>query len=247
MTSNATRLPFTLLSVVLALVIVLLVMGAVYGAYIFAHKAASERGQGSIMVAATGIASAIPDESVVSIMVNATGTTAQQAVRNLSESLMQLNSTLYGYVGNNRSLISTTSYSVSKTYNAPTFTAAEGITATIPNASRTSMLLGNVSAIHGVFVLGVSAMLSDSQASSLRGEALMAAVQNATQQASAVAAPNNVTIKNITIESYYVYPYPFAEGAYGGSALISTQNVSPEYYMGMSKVVEHISATFSYG
>ncbi len=244
--TNASKLPLMLLSAVLALVIVLLAVGVVFSAYLFAHNVADHAPRGFVTVSATGGVYAVPSESAVSILANATGTTAHQAVENLSLELNSLNSTLYNYVGANMSRITTSSYSVFRTHNATTYTAQEGITATLPNASRTGALLGSLSSIPNIYVSGVSAQLSNSQAAAMRGSALSAALTNATQQAEALAAPYNITLVNVSVSNYYVYPYSLAEGVGSSGQLISGLNVSPTYYQGRSMVQERISAIFSY-
>ncbi|MDE1857308.1 MAG: SIMPL domain-containing protein [Candidatus Micrarchaeota archaeon] len=192
-----------------------------------------------ITVYASGLASAVPQQGVVYIVVNGTGPTSQSAVQNLTATMTSLNTTLVKYVNGNYSNIATQSYYVYKRYNATGYEATESVTVQVPNVSTTSSLLGAVSLIPNAYVQGVNSKLSDWQENALRTMALQNAVENATTQAQAVAGPSaTVTPANITVSNFQVYPYGLAS---------ASNAAGPAYYQGTGKVVVQISAMFRYG
>jgi uncharacterized protein YggE len=195
-------------------------------------------GRHTITVAASGTASGIPAEVQVSIYANGTGTSSSGAAANLSTTLNVLNSTLMNYVNGNESNISTDSYILTKVnVTHMPYLAVESLHA-IVNVQRISALLGALSNISNVYVSGEYTMLSASQSSSLRSDALSSAIANATSQAHAVVGQNVVlTPINITVNTYRVYPI------YGSTA---AQSSSLVFYPGTAEVTGTVSVIFSY-
>ncbi|HIH50260.1 TPA: hypothetical protein HA291_02260, partial [Candidatus Micrarchaeota archaeon] len=86
---------------------------------------------------------------------------------------------------------------------------------------------------------------------SLRASALALAISNATSQADALLGPNEVIYsRNISVNSYYIYPYGVAESSGSGAlASVAGRNatISPQFYSGTSQVTETVSVVFHYG
>ena len=269
---------FVLYLIVLFAVLVFVALIALsFGAYRSGNGLANS-GFGSatsvITLSATGSASAKPTQAEVSISVNGTGLTTSSAVQNMSATLNRFNSTIYKFLNGNMSLMETTYYSVYKPYsycpilpqrerlnvspalypvicakNSTGYTAAEDISVTLPSIDNTSAFLGAIAAIPNVYVASVSPALSSSQAASLRSAALTDALSNATSQADALLGPNAVIYsRNISVNSYYSYPY----GAYANSGSLSAggggnTTIGPQFYTGISQETESVSVVFHYG
>jgi uncharacterized protein YggE len=193
-----------------------------------------------IMISASGFASSRPSQAIVSLNINGSGATTAMATANISVTLNVLNSSLEKYINGNTTLIKTLSYSLYKVYNESVYTAVESLQVKIPNIQNVSPLLGDISSVPNVYVSDVSAVLSDSQATALRSQALQNALANATAQAQALAGNKILTLHNITVNSYYIYPYSL-----GASAALRS-DVTPAFFGGENKVVESITTSFSY-
>ncbi|MCL5419606.1 MAG: SIMPL domain-containing protein [Candidatus Marsarchaeota archaeon] len=242
-----------LIVAIIALVAVLLL--AVPVLYPVLGSRSAVQGAHTIFVSATGSASAIPSEARISLSANGTGADAEAAAANLSETISLVNKTLYNYVNGNQSLISTTYYSVRKntcnyiyasrpyngTCNATGYEAAESLTVTIPEFSNASAAAAALSNISSVYIENVNAQFSESQLSALKSESLKKALLNATGQAQIVAGNATVSVRNITINSYPVYPI-----FYGAVNAGSAKSSGPIIFSGSSSVVTSISAAFSY-
>lgn len=159
-----------------------------------------------------------------------------------SLALSSLNSTLIAQ-GINASNITTSYYSVYKTFNQSTYTASEGLDVVVPDIKTVNHVLLALASIPDVYVTGVQGQLSDSRITQLRAEALQGAVSNATNQASALVAPLSVKLTNISINNYFIYAYPLL----GSGASIKGQQNGSVFFPGNDKVVENINAAFSYG
>ncbi len=235
------RLLPTVGSIAIILVIALLAITIV--AVLYSVYASQTSPQGYITVSASGSASALPSQALLYITANGTGATVYDAVSNMSATMQSVNATLFGYVRGNTSMISTSQYSVYRTYNRSTYTASESVTVTIPNISDVNAALGKLSALTNVYVTGVTAQLSSDQVAQLRSQALKEALLNATGQAGELVAPKGVRLTNVSISGYVVRPYP----VYSFNAAGVSKDVSPSFFGGTSKVSESISAVFSYG
>ncbi len=213
---------------------------------------------GFVDVSAIGYAYGIPSQAVVYITVNGSGDISAKAVSSLSSTLATLNSTLLRYVNNNMSQIQTDSLSVYQQpcayyttiypqaqppvayCNQTQYKAQEQIAVTLPNTSKVSAFVGNVSLIQNVLVSSVNAKLSNAQTTSLRDIALKNALSNATEQAGILANNANLTLVNVSVNSYYAYPLGF--GTSGNAKYIN----GPEFYPGKYQLSETVSAQFSY-
>jgi len=250
------------------------------GAYRFGNGTGINPGGATsvITLSATGTASSRPTQAQVSITINGTGATTASAVQNISTTLNMFNSTVYKFLNGNMSLIETTYYSVYKPYqycpiystnatssggiaypvpvpkcvsNNPGYTAAEDLSLTLPNINNASSFLGAIAAIPNIYVGSVSPSLSSNQTASLRASALALAISNATSQADALLGPNEVIYsRNISVNSYYIYPYGVAESSGSGAlASVAGRNatISPQFYSGTSQVTDTVSVVFHYG
>ncbi len=232
-------------AIALLLVAVLLAITVIAVLYSVASPG-TKAPQGYITVSASGFASAPPSQALLYITVNGTGATVYDAVYNMSAAMQSVNATIVGYVHGNMSMVSTSQYSVYKTYNRSTYTATESVVVTMPNISDVNAALGKLSALANAYVTGVSAQLSADQVTQLRTQALKAALLNATEQAGELVSPMGVKMTNVSISGYVIRPYPVYALAAGGSAPVA-KDVAPSFFGGTSKVSESISAVFSYG
>ena len=231
-----TEKPFAIVAIIaLAITGVVLVTAVLYP-----QGVASANRVNYIMVSASGFASSRPSQAVVSLTINGSGATTAIATTNISVTLNALNSSLEKYVNGNTTLIKTLSYSLYKVYNESVYTAVESLQVKIPNIQNVSPLLGEISLVPNVYVSDVSATLSDLQVTLLRNLALQNALANATAQAQALAGNKILTMHNITVNSYYVYPYSM-----GASAALKS-DVTPAFFGGENKVAESITTSFSY-
>jgi uncharacterized protein YggE len=222
----------------------------------------------TVAVSASGSVKGVPSMATVDLFINATGNSTNAATANFSTRLAAFNKTVYSYIGGNTSLVKTQYYSVGKVscpYNyygggaimpvtpgcsgsnstnsvAPLYQAQESITVTLPQIANLNNFLSNITQVQGLEVQGVSAILSDSQVAQLRQQALQSAIANATSQARQIIGNATIVNTNVTVGSYYAYPYPLYASANGGAALAKGQL----YYNGTSSVYESIQATFYY-
>ncbi len=229
-----------------------------------------------ISLSATGTSHAKPSQAQISITINGTGPTTSLAVQNLSATLSLFNSTIYGFINGNTSLVETTYYSVYKPYqycpvaipvtNASSsgipaypipsctankgYTAVEDILVTLPNIDNVSSFLGAMASAPNIYVTSVSPALSDNQTASLRSTALAAAIANATSQAEALMGLGAVIYsKNVSVNNYYYYPYSIAGAASSGASIASLEantSANPQFYEGISQVTESVSVVFHY-
>lgn len=216
-----------------------------------------------VKITASGSASNEPSQALIYVTINGTGATTGSAVQNLSSTINEFNSSIYKFVNGNLSAVTTSSYSVNRPYcyqYAPYnktscyngYVAEESLSIMIPNIRNVSAVLGSTASIPNVYVTYVSAALSDSQATTLRQQALESAIANATSQAGAVIGPNDMIYStNVTVNSYYAYPYPYGvsatASANGGTASVAPSAIGPQFYGGTNQVEESVSVVFYYG
>jgi uncharacterized protein YggE len=239
------------------ILVAILVIGAVAIAGMLLNQTSARLGAAgkTITVSATGSASGSAAQETLYLAVNGTGITARAATDNLSSTMGTVNTTLLAYVGGNTSMISTTSYSLTRSYNytfkngtwtsVPTgYLATESLKVTLPDVNDTGAALNALASVRNVYVSSVQASLSDEQIASLRAQALSSALSNATQQASIVAGGVGIYPMNISVSHYYVYPvYPM----YAASGLAGIENgTEPTIYTGVSTVTESVSVVFGY-
>ncbi len=219
-----------------------------FGVYYSSAKGTGPGGSG-ITVTATGSASTTGGQAVLNLYVNGSGSSTQLAIANLSNTLTSVNSTLLNYLNKNLSLITTQYFSVNKAYNKSVYVAYENLLVTLPNAQNATGALISLSAIPNVYVSNIAPKLSDQQISTLRSQALSMAMANATAQATAVSPTGKVTVLNITVNSYYVYPLPYSFGGglpvTPGIAAGQISSGSSLFYSGTSSVTESVSVEFS--
>jgi uncharacterized protein YggE len=248
---------------VLALIIALVAV-AVIGAMAIGVRFGHER---IITVTATGTATAAPSMAKIYVTMNATGETAYIADANLSLIVDELNSTLSPYVNGNLSMIQTVSYEIYQPTNCtypitspvetsvvsypyciptklPYYEATESVVATIPNMSNVSAAITDLSAIPDLQLQSVQAQLSTSQQSTLNQEALSQALDNATTQASILAGgEQHVTVKNISVQSGYIY-YPYALSATASGSVVGKTTNSSEFFSGTISAQKSIYVVF---
>ena len=75
-------------------------------------SAVNQKNTGSIEITATGSASGIPTEGLLTVGVSGRGSTAYAATYNLSKDVSELNATVIKYLNGNLSNIATTSYNL---------------------------------------------------------------------------------------------------------------------------------------
>lgn len=206
----------------------------------------NQKNTGSIEITATGSASGIPTEGLLTVGVTGRGSTAYAATYNLSKDVSQLNTTIIKYLNGNLSNIATTSYNLYNqsgayytSYNG--YVAEEYMSITIPNINNASSVLGSLSSVNGISVSGLSQKFSSGQLSSLRTVALQRALSNATDQAEGLLPGKTLIARNISV-SYYnpiVIPYAFA-----ASAAMPSPN--PGYFTGTESVTGSVNVVFSY-
>lgn len=194
--------------------------------------------KGNITLTASGSISANPTQAVVYAVVNSTGSSAAIATANLSGSLSELNSTLSKYVSLNATTINTISYYLYRVHNSSAYAASEGVQLTLP-LNVTGTVLSALSSVPGIGISGINIELSSQQASALRATALAIAMQNATDQAQAIAGVYGpVRLTNVVVGSGgIIYPNVYS------AAAVPNMKV----YSGTAYVTETVTATFSYG
>ena len=228
--------------------------------------------QRTIMISASGTATASPSISRLSVTINGTGSTAAIAQHNLSVVASNLNDTLMPYLNGNASLIQTTYYSVYQptnctyppivkpvnasgdvivyppTYCVPTrlpyFVATESITITVPNIANTSAVLDKMSGIGSLQLQNVEADLSKSQLTTLNQNALSSALSNATSQATLLASGSSVTVLNITVQNSYFYGYPAMSVT---SAAGAARDSNSSFFSGTQSVQKSIYVVYGLG
>lgn len=222
--------------------IALLVLGALLAASILSQRPYSGGSLSYITVMASGTSYATPQNATIYVSMNGTGATAAGATADLSLVLESFNSTALKYIGGNRSLITTQSYTLYRPYNSTNYTAAESVAVTVPHIDSVAPLLGALSEVRNTYIGGVSVMLSPQQIGQLTNNALSIALQNATSQAQALAGGMQVTVRNITVAGPYIFPV----AGYGaqGSAEVSAHN--PIFYSGRQGITQRITVVYTY-
>jgi len=211
----------------------------------------------TIMVTATGTASASPSVAMMYIMINGTGNTAALANTNLSASVEEFNATIMPFLNGNVSKIQTQSYQVYQPTNCTYsnlsyqckkldyYVATESVLVTIPNIGNASEAAAQLLTIPNLQLQSVQAVLSDSQKTALNQQALSKALENATSQATALAGNERVVVENITVQSSYVY-YPYAlNAASGASGSVARAINSTAFYGGTASAQKSIYVVFS--
>ncbi len=209
-------------------------------------SAVNQKNTGSIEITATGSASGIPTEGLLTVGVSGRGSTAYAATYNLSKDVSELNATVIKYLNGNLSNIATTSYNLYNqsgnyytSYNG--YVAEEYMSITIPSINNASSVLGSLASVNGISISGLSQKFSSNQLSSLRSVALQRALSNATDQAEGLLPGKTLVARNISV-SYYnpiVIPYAFAT-----SAALPSPN--PGYFTGSESVTGSVNVVFSY-
>ncbi len=190
----------------------------------------------NITITATGSAYATPDNTMVYIYANGTGTTTALATSNLSNTLGILNSTLFSYLSGNLSNIQTTSYQLYKAHNSSLYTATESFSVTIP-ISQAGPVLTSLASIPNVYITNVNVRLSKQQASSLMGQALSSAISNATSQAQQVAGQGaRPMLVSVNVNGAY----------YNSPGIYTPSSANPQIYGGISSVTESVTVKYSY-
>ena len=222
-------------------VLAIFVMGGILAAAVL-YPQGIGRGvqQNYITVSAKGFAYGYPSQSSLYLTVNGTGPTAGLATMNASLAVQELNATMQKYIGGNSSMIKTMSYSLSKVHNSSAYEVVEGMRITLPDINSTGSALASAASVENVYVNAVVPALSKAQSKALVGEALSDALYNATSQAEVLARNATVSVHNVTVNSYYVFPYALAGAAY------ATNGGSSQFYSGQNQVAESITVTFTY-
>ncbi len=235
------------------LFVIIIALIIFFGFAVLSLKSQGSGSQGSgtkmnaLTISASGTVANTTSQAVLYASINGTGQTNQLAVENLSGTLNEFNSTILKYVNGNASRISTSYFNVYKIYNKSGYSASESVDIIIPNISNVSKAIGALSSIPNVYVTDTISQLSGTQIGAMRTRALSLALANATAQADALIGNNSTVYStNITINSYYVYPYSYSSGAGAVPAGITT-TVPPQYYGGSSTVTESITVVFIYG
>ena len=227
-------------------VVVLLALLVFAGlAAISVHSNGLEAGRpNSLSVTASGTVSNVSAEALLYVTMNATGATNGAAVSNLTSTLNSFNSTISGYIDGNLSKMTTQSFQVYKLYNRSGYQATETVQVIVPSIRNTGAAIGAVSAIPNVYVTGAYPRLSDAQLSMMRKQALALALSNATSQARSLIGNSAIISRNITINSYNVFPYAY--GVTSSAAIPGSVTVTPQFYGGTNKVTESITVVFTY-
>ncbi len=243
-------------------------VSAIYARPSYAQPGYTGQASHVIAVSATGSASTLPSMAKLYLNVNGSGASTQGATANLSSAIDALNKTINPYINGNLSLIATTYYSVQKNTcpygyypttvstttvygqtpvpayqacNTSRYTATESLTVTIPGINNASAALTALSGIPNVYVSNINTALSTPQITALRQEALQQALTNATMQAQAVAGNAALSVRNITVSSYNIYP-----GVYFNAATSGSSGKQATIFGGTSSVTESITVTFNY-
>lgn len=224
---------------VFAILVVILLAGIIATMVLFPNGFQGSSSQKTIVVRASGSASGYPESGTIYVTLNGTGQTPSIATSNLSLNVAKLNYTLQKYA--NSSSIRTIYYSLSKIRNSSMYSATEGVEVDT-SASNISSILGSVASISGLSITGATAKLSGSQTDKLIGQALSAAMSNATSQAALLA---NSSVTPVNISSYSSYIYPMYAGGAVSSVAFSTQ--PPTFFIGTQTVTEQITVVFKSG
>lgn len=170
-----------------------------------------------------------------------------------------LNATLLPLLNGNSSDIQTQSYAVfvpptcsnSTVYytgrpicipqGAPTYyVAEESLLITLPNIGNVTAALAGATGIKGIGVSGVSAKLSAQQQTEMMQQALSAALQNATSQATALASGSQLELVNMTVlNGYLVYP------VYNAAGVAAQASANQTFFAGRATVTKSIYIVFS--
>ncbi len=230
----------TYLVVIAALAI--LVMGAALAMEaVYQHGTAGSTTQPVyITVSAQGFSYGSPTQALLYLSLNGSGPTPTIATSNASLTVQKLNYSILRFMDGNASMMKTLSYSLFKEANSSQYEVVERLRAKIPDIENASAAIDAISAFGNVYIDSVSAVLSDSQISVMRNHALADALSNATSQARALAGNATVRVRNITVNSYSVFPYAFS-----GSTGIEAKSPAGMIYAGQDQVSESITVTFA--
>lgn len=212
----------------------------------------------TLRISATGYASAQPTIGQIELQVQGRGLTGAAATANLSAELAQMNQSVYKYLEGNISNIQTTYYNLynessyyypcygcGQTYNG--YVAMESLQINIPSAQNLSKASAALSAVNGLEITSSSDALSNAQTTALRSAAFSDALNNATSQAEALTGNAMLTMQNITVGYFNVFPVPLAaSGAGSASSSNGTAAPVPQYYSGPQGVTESITVVFAY-
>lgn len=220
-------------------VLAILIMGGVLILSVLYPNGILPNNGSTLTISASGSASGIPQQGMITLYVNSTGTTSAIATANLSLTLLQVNTTLLKYT--NSSGISTNYYSLWKEPNSSLYVASEYMGAQLQNVSSITPALQALSAYPNVFVSGVSSQFSNAQTAELSNRALQLALSNATAQAEALTGNAVLTVRNITVNTYHpIFPYTL-----DASAASSGANL-PLFFNGKETITETVQVTFAY-
>ncbi len=222
--------------------IALLVLGSLLAMSILSQRPSFVGNLSYITVSASGTSYATAQNATIYVSMNGTGASGAEATANLSVVLEDFNSTVLKYIGGNRSLITTQSYTLYRAYNSTNYTAAETVAVTVPHIGNVAALLGALSHVRSAYIGGVSAMLSPQLADQLTNNALSIALQNATSQAQILAGAMPVTVMNITVSGPYVFPIVGYSTAGSGAA----SGRSPIFYSARQGVTQRVTVLYSY-
>ncbi|MCL4380985.1 MAG: SIMPL domain-containing protein [Candidatus Marsarchaeota archaeon] len=205
-----------------------------------------------IFITASGSASAMPDFATVFVLVQAFGNNPASATNNMSFALHDLNASVLKYINGNLSNIRTTYFNVYNRSNVYNFNASgkkfyaaqESLSIRIPNINNISNAIGAISGVNGTSITNVVENLSSAQIALLRAQALSAAMQNATSQASLLSQNKTLAIKNITVNYYRLYPFSLSTGALNMASSQIPQ--APSFFIGNDTITQSITVTFSF-
>ena len=261
---------------ILVLVIAILIVQIIALFENLNYKSTTPTGPSSryVTISATGTASAVPTQGILYVNAQGRGKSGSAATVNLTNSLSQLNSSIFKYINGNYSLITTTYYELynqtnsiypagaanpgSATgsgaqgalypyyYSYNGFVASEQLSIIIPNTKNMSNAIGALSAINGISVSSASATFSNSQITALRNAAYTNAISNATSQAEVLTGNAQLSTQNITVGYYNYYPIAYGLASNSNSGINSTTPVNPQFYSGTSSITEQINIVFSY-
>jgi uncharacterized protein YggE len=217
-----------------------------------------------ITVSASGTEISNPDEALIYVFLNSTGSSFSSAVENLSSGAELLNSTLMPLLGGNTSLIRTlyyrvytppecmniTPYYYPKPYyciqplSPKIYIASEYILVTIPDIVNVNQALMKISTIPGIGISDVSSTLSNQKQTMMMQEALALAMYNATSQAQAVAGSGvQLKTQNISISGGYVI-YPYMTNGGGVFASAASYSGNQTFFPGTATITKNVYVIF---
>lgn len=160
----------------------------------------------SVRLTTTGIASGIPAEANVTILVEGNGTTGQIATNSLIGTLRQLNSTISPFINRNFSLVTIPNYTV--TSNSGIYTAYVNVRVLLPNIANMSAVQQVLGILPNATVTGITPTLSQSQLTSLESQALASAIAQARSQISVALGSSGIPQISVSSQSFNVTQIP---------------------------------------